>query len=119
MPDHGHAKRITIYNHKGGVGKTTLNINIAAALTDLGKSVLLVDTDPQCNLTSYLLSDDVVDSLLDHSDAADGETVWTSVKPFFDRTGGGRALRPIEVAKLSLLPGDIRLSEYEEFLGEA
>jgi len=31
------AKRISVFNHKGGVGKTTLTMNIAAALTDLGK----------------------------------------------------------------------------------
>ena len=70
--------RITIYNHKGGVGKTTLTVNVAFALSSLGKSVLLVDSDPQCNLTSYLLSDDVVDDLLDHSNGQDGKTIWSS-----------------------------------------
>lgn len=111
--------RITIYNHKGGVGKTTLTVNIAAALTELGKSVLLVDSDPQCNLTSYLLSDDVVDNLLDHSDAPDGKTIWTAMKPVVDRTGEVAAISPVDVGALALLPGDIRLFECEEFLAEA
>ncbi|MEX2141965.1 MAG: AAA family ATPase [Pirellulales bacterium] len=111
--------RITIYNHKGGVGKTTLTVNIAWALTELGKSVLLVDSDPQCNLTSYLLADEVVDNLLDHSDDSEGQTLWTSVKPVFDQTGNIRPIDPVDVGKLALLPGDIRLSEYEEFLAEA
>ena len=61
--------RLTIYNHKGGVGKTTLTVNIAAALAERNKRVLLIDSDPQCNLTSYLLADDVVNDLLDNSDS--------------------------------------------------
>lgn len=111
--------RITIYNHKGGVGKTTLNVNIAAALTDLGKSVLLVDSDPQCNLTSYLLSDDLVDDLLEHSEEAEGQTMWTAVRPVYNEIGDVHPIKPADIRKLALLPGDIRLSEYEEFLGEA
>lgn len=111
--------RLTIFNHKGGVGKTTLTVNIATALASQGKSVLLVDTDPQCNLTSYLLADDVVNDLLDHSESADGATIWTAVKPIFDRVGIGKHIRPIDIQDLSLIPGDIRLSEFEEFLGEA
>jgi cellulose biosynthesis protein BcsQ len=114
-----HPVRLTVYNHKGGVGKTTLTVNIAAALTELGKSVLLVDTDPQCNLTSYLLSDDVVDDLLDHSDGTGGQTIWTAVKPIVDRTGEVALIHPLDIRKLALLPGDIRLFEYEEFLAEA
>lgn len=111
--------RIIIYNHKGGVGKTTLAVNIACALADLGKSVLLVDSDPQCNLTSYLLADDVVDSLLDHSDSPEGQTIWTAVKPLVDRMGEAQTIEPQKIGGLALLPGDIRLFEYEEFLAEA
>lgn len=111
--------RITIYNHKGGVGKTTLTANIAFALSALGKSVLLVDSDPQCNLTSYLLSDDVVDDLLNHSNDPEGRTIWTAVKPILDNTGVGRFVEPTSVGDLTLLPGDIRLSEFEEFLADA
>jgi len=48
---------ISILNHKGGVGKTTSVVNIGAGLHALGKHVLLVDLDPQANLTLHMIGD--------------------------------------------------------------
>ena len=115
-----NARRLVVFNHKGGVGKTTLTYNLAAAIADLGNRVLLVDTDPQCNLTSFIVEEDVIDYLLDNSDSEKGQTVWSALQPIVEATGDVRRVKPIEGAfkNLYLVPGDVRLSEFESELND-
>ena len=53
-------KIIAVVNHKGGVGKTTTTVNLGAALSRLGKRILLVDMDSQQNLTTSLMKEEDV-----------------------------------------------------------
>lgn len=82
---------ITISNQKGGVAKTTTCLSLGAALAEMGHSVLLVDLDPQANLTLSLgikpetLRRTVLDALLGHSSlvgvSQETETVYLDLVP--------------------------------------
>lgn len=111
--------RFTIFNHKGGVGKTTLIANLAFAFSDKGVRSLLVDGDPQGNLTSYLIEENVVNDLLDSSDGEQGRTLWSAMKPVVEGTGVFRKIQPFDIqSKFLLAAGDIRLAEFETELAD-
>ena len=59
------ATTISLFNHKGGVSKTTTTFNLGWALADAGYKVLLVDLDSQCNLTGIILGYSKIDEGLD------------------------------------------------------
>lgn len=61
-------KTISVFNNKGGVGKTTLTFHLANALAELGHKVLLIDADPQCNLTIYCTDTETISKIWEPED---------------------------------------------------
>lgn len=99
-------RRIALINQKGGVGKTTSTVNLGAALARLGRRVVLVDLDPQANLSLHL---DV--------QLRSGEPSAYSV--LLGNTPFGDALRDSRTPGLRLLPSNIDLSGAELELANA
>ena len=89
------SKVIAVTNHKGGVGKTTSTINIGAGLAKLGKRVLLIDLDPQANLSQSLGIKDPT------------ATIYGAIR-------GEHPLQPVNVLKrLDVVPSTLDLSGAE------
>jgi len=102
-----------VVNQKGGVGKTTTAINVAANLPDLGKSVLIVDMDPQGNSTSglgiekYKLSRSVYDAIINGVDIHD--LIQPTVVPGLDMVPAHRSLAGAEIELIAMPRRERRL----------
>ena len=100
LSSHGPARVIAMCNHKGGVGKTTSTINMAAALAEFGRKVLVVDFDPQGALSAGL-----------GFHAFEGNTIYELMT---DRNLDAKdVIVHTDVPNLDLIPANIELSAAE------
>ncbi len=112
------AKRVVLFNHKGGVSKTTTVYNVGWMLAEQGHRVLLVDADPQCNLTSLILEDNFDKYYLD--DETRLHNIKDGVAPAF--MGKPTPIQPVVCKSparqplVHLLAGHATLSEYDASL---
>jgi cellulose biosynthesis protein BcsQ len=117
------AIQICLFNHKGGVSKTTTVFNLGWMLASKGKRVLLVDCDPQCNLTGMVLGFKGASELEKFYKTNKNQNIRDGLAPAFESRP--TPVEPVNcvVVKgqdgLFLLPGHIGLAEYEVTLGIA
>ncbi|WP_372088228.1 ParA family protein (plasmid) [Tistrella mobilis] len=134
-------KILTVFNNKGGVGKTTLTFHMAQALQEIGKKVLMIDLDPQCNLTIYSLSEEKIadiwlpeDSFIDDFNAsriaigvdnfnnliANERSIHFILKPIEDGIGEFENItKPVQLAEnLDIIPGRLTLHMFEAKVSE-
>lgn len=130
-------KTISIFNNKGGVGKTTLTFHLAHALSEINKKILVIDLDPQCNLTILSMDSEKLheiwetenDFIEDFESAKNNissskfETITNEtrsvhflLKPTEDGVSDITAIStPYKLSKnLDLIPGRLTLHTYEE-----
>lgn len=111
-------KKIAIFNHKGGVSKTTTAFNIGWRLACPGRKVLLVDADSQCNLSHYALGTRKFDEFYQSNNP---NNIKDALIPAF--TSKPRLIDAVDCIQfegnenLFLLPGHLDLSENEVQLG--
>jgi cellulose biosynthesis protein BcsQ len=113
--------KIALFNHKGGVSKTTTTFNLGWMLATKGKKVIIVDADPQCNLTGMVLGFSTKEEL--EGLYKKEQNIKSGLAPVFEsRPKPIEAVDCLPVEKcdgLFLLPGHVGFAEYEVTLGIA
>jgi len=132
-------KIISLFNNKGGVGKSTLGFHLGHALGELGHKILLVDLDPQCNLTISGLEKEELHKIWEEEDSYidDYESAIQNLNNYDDVIKKPRSVhfllkptedglneleeypKPLKLApNLDLIPGRLSIHKYENKIAE-
>jgi len=103
-------KRV-VFNQKGGVGKSSIAINLAAISAARGKRTLVIDLDPQCNSSHYLLGEDYQEVTPDIRDFFE-QTLTFQLKP----NGPEHFIHQTRYENLSLMPANADLGDLQSKL---
>ena len=109
---------LTFFNNKGGVGKTTLVYHLSWMFSELGIKTLVVDCDPQANLTAAFLDESELLTLWNHADDKVARTLYEAVRPLTKVSNYTLPVLEKINPNLYLLPGDLGLSAFEDELSE-
>lgn len=108
---------LTFFNNKGGVGKTTLVYHLSWMFSELGVKTLVVDCDPQANLTAaFMKNEDMLEILWDRAFEEQPVTIYGAVAPLLETSDVAEPMTYKVSSNLRLLSGDLRLSTFEDEL---
>jgi chromosome partitioning protein len=108
-------KKLVFFNNKGGVGKTTIAYNTAIKFANNGYKTVLIDLDPQCNLSELVLGNIFEKNIFSDSQ----EDIYKVVSELVSATGDinkNIQFTPTTYNNLFVLPGSLKLSLFEELL---
>ena len=108
---------LTFFNHKSGVGKTSLVYHLSWMLSDIGYRVLACDLDPQANLSAAFLDEDRLEEIgRKDATATTGKTIMQCIQPLTE-AGDIRPPQLVQITpELHLIPGDLAVAGFEDTL---